>query len=631
MLCALVGSSLWVNNASRLGLPVSTSHSIVGATLGVGFAFKGPASVLWGDARHGILSIVLSWVISPLAAAVFGALIFTFSKRLVLTSAQPAARMAKVFPLYMTATCSVVISFMVIAGAPRLKLSVKDKNGVAHVTNPGGVAGVIIACCVVVFGTAYYIQRTAWFARWLASLPKQDHGYDAAHHRMLTDVDPSLDAAAAATASGDGAADAEAGAAAGGRREDGKATDTEPLLPPALPMPANGSAGGSDGHALPGGALGADGAAAPQVADLGSKLRSFALSGINADVTSPVDPAAVEAHNMATRFDDAAERLFTACQVFTASFASLAHGSNDVANAVAPMAVIAGVWRSGGSTVSGSTPTPTWCLAYGGLFIDVGLLLYGYKVMRSLGNNITYHSPSRGFSMELAALITVLWASSIGAVVSTTHVITGATVGVGLASAGGKLNAVNWRCVAQAPPGITPLCCVLALPAHAVPPNVPSSPQHGGRHNVRLDTDAAGCGGRLRPAVRDIGTFSACAEPRPSTPRCGIAAAHAAACAVPMSGQYTRLWRYTSSHVQKLFPVSQVSCPSCSCHTRSWLPPATAMRWRLRGATTPAAPFGLAAAIVHAFSSRSAPSPPACAARHNRTVPPASPQHSVSL
>ena len=465
MLCALVGSSLWVNNASRLGLPVSTSHSIVGATLGVGFAFKGPSSVLWGDARHGIASIVLSWVVSPLAAAVFGALLFTGSKYLVLSTSQPATRMAKLFPLYMTATCSVVISFMVIAGAPRLKLSVKDKNGIAHVTNPGGVAGVIIACCVCVCALAVYIQRTPWFARWLASLPGQDHGYDPATHRMLTGGDAGGVAAAAAAAQGDGVPDAEAGAAAGaggdgGADGNGKATDTEPLLPPVLTLSAP-STGEAAAAAAPEDGAAAAGAAGG--ADFGSKLKSFAFSGINADVTSPVDPAAVAAHNMAVRFDDAAERLFTACQVFTASFASLAHGSNDVANAVAPLAVIAGVWRAGGSTVSGNTPTPTWCLAYGGLFIDVGLLLYGYKVMRSLGNNITYHSPSRGFSMELAALITVLWASSIGAVVSTTHVITGATVGVGLASAGGKLSAVNWRMV-----GVTMFGWILTLPAAAL-------------------------------------------------------------------------------------------------------------------------------------------------------------------
>jgi hypothetical protein len=66
--------------------------------------------------------------------------------------------------------------------------------------------------------------------------------------------------------------------------------------------------------------------------------------------------------------------------------------------------------------------------------------------MRSLGNNITYHSPSRGFCMELGALTTVLFASAIGVPVSTTHCITGATVGVGLCT--GSLAAVNWRMVA---------------------------------------------------------------------------------------------------------------------------------------------------------------------------------------
>ena len=91
-------------------------------------------------------------------------------------------------------------------------------------------------------------------------------------------------------------------------------------------------------------------------------------------------------------------------------------------------------------------PTPLWCLAYGGLFIDAGLALMGYRVMRSLGNNVTYHSPSRGFSMELGALATVLYSSATGTSVSTTHCICGATVGVGLCT--GDLGAVNWRMVA---------------------------------------------------------------------------------------------------------------------------------------------------------------------------------------
>lgn len=69
--------------------------------------------------------------------------------------------------------------------------------------------------------------------------------------------------------------------------------------------------------------------------------------------------------------------LFPAAQVFTASFASLAHGSNDVSNAIAPLSVIQWVWFHGGTRVSSAFPTPLWCLAYGAVFIDLGLVLMG--------------------------------------------------------------------------------------------------------------------------------------------------------------------------------------------------------------------------------------------------------------
>lgn len=95
MLCALVGSSLWVNLASRLGLAVSTSHSIVGATIGVGVAFRGPSGVLWGDARRGVWSIVLSWVVSPFLAGALGALLFSATKLAVLRAPDPHTRSAQ--------------------------------------------------------------------------------------------------------------------------------------------------------------------------------------------------------------------------------------------------------------------------------------------------------------------------------------------------------------------------------------------------------------------------------------------------------------------------------------------------------------------------------------------------------
>ncbi|KAI9237101.1 MAG: phosphate transporter [Podila humilis] len=80
---------------------------------------------------------------------------------------------------------------------------------------------------------------------------------------------------------------------------------------------------------------------------------------------------------------------------------------------------------------------PTWILAYGGIVIDIGRLTYGYKVMATLGNNITYMSPSRGFSVSLGTPLTVLTCSKLGLPVITTHCITGATTAVELCSGGG--------------------------------------------------------------------------------------------------------------------------------------------------------------------------------------------------
>jgi phosphate/sulfate permease len=150
-------------------------------------------------------------------------------------------------------------------------------------------------------------------------------------------------------------------------------------------------------------------------------------------------------HETAVKYDNKTEHLYSFLQVITASLNSFAHGSNDVANAVGPLAAIYSIWNS--AQVPGAkTPVDIWILAFCGVGIDIGLVTYGYNVMRSLGNNITFHSPSRGFSMELGTSLTVLTASKIGLPVSTTHCITGATTAVGLCN--GNIHAVNWRMIA---------------------------------------------------------------------------------------------------------------------------------------------------------------------------------------
>ena len=161
-------------------------------------------------------------------------------------------------------------------------------------------------------------------------------------------------------------------------------------------------------------------------------------------------------HDDAVKYCSQTEYLYSFLQIATSAFASFAHGSNDVSNAVGPISAIYSIWSTG--EVPGSkTSVPIWILAYGGVAIDLGLFFLGFCVMRNLGNNLTYHSPSRGFSMELGAALTVITASFLGVPVSTTHCITGATVGVGLCS--GKLKSINWKMI-----GWTMFSWLLTLP-----------------------------------------------------------------------------------------------------------------------------------------------------------------------
>jgi len=133
------------------------------------------------------------------------------------------------------------------------------------------------------------------------------------------------------------------------------------------------------------------------------------------------------------------EKVFAILMIFTAAAMAFAHGSNDVANAVGPLAAIASVIESGGE-IAKKAPLPTWILILGGIGIVVGLATYGFKVMVTIGRKITELTPSRGFAAELGAATTVVFASTWGLPISTTHTLVGAVLGVGLARGIGALN-----------------------------------------------------------------------------------------------------------------------------------------------------------------------------------------------
>jgi PiT family inorganic phosphate transporter len=134
----------------------------------------------------------------------------------------------------------------------------------------------------------------------------------------------------------------------------------------------------------------------------------------------------------------AVERLFAGLQVITACYVAFAHGANDVANAIGPLAGILQVYQDG--TLAAKAPVPIWILAMGGVGIVVGLGTYGYKVIMTIGHQITSMTPTRGFSAEFGAATTVLAASRLGLPISTTHTLVGAVIGVGFARGLAALN-----------------------------------------------------------------------------------------------------------------------------------------------------------------------------------------------
>jgi PiT family inorganic phosphate transporter len=132
------------------------------------------------------------------------------------------------------------------------------------------------------------------------------------------------------------------------------------------------------------------------------------------------------------------ERVFAVLQIMTACAVAFAHGSNDVANAIGPLAAVIHVEQ--GVEFAGKAAVAPWMLIVGGIGIVLGLATWGYRVMETVGKKITELTPSRGFAAELAAALTIVLASRLGIPVSTTHILVGSVLGVGLARGIGALD-----------------------------------------------------------------------------------------------------------------------------------------------------------------------------------------------
>ncbi len=152
------------------------------------------------------------------------------------------------------------------------------------------------------------------------------------------------------------------------------------------------------------------------------------------------------------------ERVFAVLMIVTACSMAFAHGSNDVANAIGPVAAVISVAKTG--VVGGQSPLNVWVLLLGGAGIVIGLATYGRHVIATVGEKITQLTPSRGFAAELAAATTIVIASGTGIPISTTHTLVGAVLGVGIARG---IEAIDLRVV-----GKIFLSWVVTIPAGAI-------------------------------------------------------------------------------------------------------------------------------------------------------------------
>lgn len=458
--CALVASATWLMIATKNSWPVSTTYSIVAALAGVGVAVSGPSGVQWGwNGGKGLATIFAGFGIAPAISAGFGAIIFIITKVLVLDRKDSLRKAMYLSPMYFFTVIAVLTMSIVYKGAPSLNL---DKLSTTTVALAIVLTSLVAAILSIVFWLPYVhakVVKKDYTLRWwhivmgplLWKRPAPEVPLEGAlaavpDYRVHGRADQQP-AAATTNATATPAAGGETPLAeSASHSSEEKAKDIEAGVPepaPAAPRATVPLAEVDDKDEIVGSWV-----LPRNLLILAKRVPKMLLHGSSYDVHAAQMADEKEAerlraiHEIGQQYDNNTEHLYTYLQVLTACVNSFAHGSNDVANAVGPFAAIYWTW-SEGVPLQKNTPTPTWILAFGGAMIVIGLATYGYKIMAALGNRLTLHSPSRGFSMQFGASLTVLIASQYGIPVSSTMCLAGATAGVGLISGGPK--AVNWR------------------------------------------------------------------------------------------------------------------------------------------------------------------------------------------
>lgn len=456
MTCALVGSSIWLTIATAVGMPVSTTHSIVGATIGSAIAARGANNIVWG--WDGVAQIFASWGIAPVIAGGFSSIIFLICKYTVLEikNIQTSLRNALILVPILVFICFSILTMLIVwKGAPALNLDDLSDGALA-----GSIVGVgAVACLIYMIVIFPYIKRRLvyndWTLRWyhifigpiywfksVDDIPPMPQG-----HNLTIDYYK-------------------------GRRYDENEIDTltESNKSDDIEVKSEKVSSSSIDQTI-------------HKDNSGTKYVTFSMSepdttlstkelwkalflegpkkwplllwlvvshGITKDIISDQaqskDVLAGNLKSLHTKskyYDNKIEYMFSLLQAITAGTMSFTHGANDIANATGPLSSVYLIWRT--NTTGAKSDVPTWVLCYAAAALVIGFWTFGYRIMRNLGNKLILQSPSRGFAIELGAAITVVMATQLELPVSTTQCAVGATVFVGLCNL--DVKSVNWRMV----------------------------------------------------------------------------------------------------------------------------------------------------------------------------------------
>ncbi|XP_033098006.1 sodium-dependent phosphate transporter 1-like [Anneissia japonica] len=381
-IAALSGAFVWLSIATWLSLPVSGTHSIVGAMLGFHLVAKGTYGINWK--KFGL--IVSSWFTSPFLSGIVSAIIYSLYRHFVLKKVNPLEPGLRVLPVCY-GTIFLVNIFSITFGPSIIGLSM-----LPHWVPVVVSLGVSLVIALVV---------------WVAAVPRLRKKY----MRELVTESQNVEVVM-----------------------EEKIRLSEEIVtkqPPEVEC-RNGSKDGKDVEvengqiAIPEEPLNANGLQTLQV-----KTNSERCS-LYQRLYTILHPAKKKAlpEWLAIQDKPVIKKLCGPLQILSATFASFAHGGNDVSNAVSPFVALWLLHKTG--EVSGTTSTPFWILFYGGCGISVGLWLFGRRVLETMGENLMPMTSSSGFTIELGAAMTVLTASNLGIPVSTTHCKVGSIIAIGL-------------------------------------------------------------------------------------------------------------------------------------------------------------------------------------------------------